>query len=80
MRWIELNDGSFVNTEKLAGVSADIKTHKVYYSFGTGDDMALETFGTAAAMERRMQQLRQMLLPHDAAKEILEHTIPYTTP
>lgn len=54
MRWIELNDGSLVNTEKLAGVSADIKTHKVYYSFGTGDDMALETFGTAAAMERRM--------------------------
>lgn len=62
MKWIELNDGSFVNTEKLAGISADIKTHKVYYSFGTGDDVALETFRTAAAMEHRMQQLKDLLL------------------
>ena len=62
MKWIELNDGTLVNTEKLAGISANIKTYKVYYSFGTGDDMALETFGTAAAMERRMQQLKDLLL------------------
>lgn len=62
MKWIELNDGTLVNAEKLAGISADIKTYKVYYSFGTGDDMALETFGAAAAMERRMQQLKDLLL------------------
>jgi len=80
MKWIELNDGTLVNVEKLVGISADIKTYKVYYSFDTGNDMALETFGTSAAMERRMRQLRQMLLPHDAAKEILERAMPYTTP
>lgn len=79
MRWIELNDGTLVNVEKLASVGANFKNYSVYY-FDDTDTIALEIFRTAEAMERRMQQLKQMLLPHDAAKEILEHTIPYTTP
>lgn len=61
MKWIELNDGTLVNVEKLASVGANLKNYSVYY-FDDTNTIALETFGTAAAMERRMQQLKDLLL------------------
>lgn len=65
MKWIELNDGTLVNVEKLTSVGANLKNYSVYY-FDDTNTIALETFGTAAAtaaaMERQMQQLKDLLL------------------
>ena len=62
MKWIELNDGTLVNAEKLTSVGVtNIKAYTVYY-FDNVDTVAMETFNTAVETERRLQQLKDLLL------------------
>mgnify|MGYP004465221325 CR=1 FL=1 len=83
MKWIELNTGSLINLDAVAGIVADENMNGVRYIYIAAEveTRFIEIFETPEQVRSRMEELKQMLLPpHDAAKEILEHTIPYTTP
>lgn len=68
MKWIELNNGSLVNLDALAGINKcvaniglDSMECKIYYLTDT-DYVAIEGFETPEQLECRMQQLKDLLL------------------
>ena len=68
MKWIELNNGSLVNVESLACIKESVANIglgsaecKIYY-LGDMDYVGMESFETTDQVERRMQQLKDLLL------------------
>lgn len=68
MKWIELNNGSLVNLDALAGINKRVANIgpdgmecKIYYLTDT-DYVAIEGFETPEQLECRMQQLKDLLL------------------
>lgn len=77
MKWIELNDGSLTNLDAVAEIAADENVNGVRYIYIAAEVETgfIEIFETPEQVRSRMEELKQILLPHDTAKEILDHTL-----